>query len=133
MDGIQGAVLSIKLQHLDAWNNARRTHALTYQTHLPKHVQTIATQIGSESVYHLFVVRVQHREKVQQYLSTKGISTGIHYPIPIHQQPAFIHKWGTRSFPHSEKIATEIISLPMFPELTEEQIKYVCTALSECL
>ncbi len=133
MDGIQGAVLGVKLAHLDTWNAARRAHAATYRSLLPAGAKPIGAQPNSESVYHLFVVRVKERERVQQALSTRGISTGIHYPIPTHLQPAYAGKWTQGDFPHAERLANEVLSLPMFPELTSAQIAAVADALRAVL
>ncbi|UPA22499.1 DegT/DnrJ/EryC1/StrS family aminotransferase [Candidatus Peribacteria bacterium] len=133
MDGIQGAVLGVKLPHLDNWNNARRSHAEEYLAKLPEKAVPIATQPGSTSVYHLFIIRVADRDRVQKELADRGIATGIHYPVPIHLQPAYASNWKKGDFPHSEKLAEEILSLPMFPELTSEQIDAVISALNEVL
>jgi dTDP-4-amino-4,6-dideoxygalactose transaminase len=129
MDGIQGAVLGVKLKYLDGWNQLRRAHAETYRTQLPSNAKPIAVLEGSESVYHLFVVRVADRDGVQKALTEAGIATGIHYPIPIHLQPAYAGMWTKGQFPNAERLADEILSLPMFPELTDEQISSVVKAL----
>ncbi len=128
MDELQGAILQVKLQHLDAWNEARRSHANSYRDRLEGHVALLEEQRDRESVYHLFIARVPNRESVQGALRDAGIATGIHYPIPIHLQPAY---GGTDlgRFPVSEALASDILSLPMFPELTEEQISYVAETL----
>jgi dTDP-4-amino-4,6-dideoxygalactose transaminase len=133
MDGIQGAVLGVKLKYLDSWNEKRRAHAETYRSLLPETVQTIGFQEGSESVYHLFLIRIQNRDAVQKQLADKGIGAAIHYPIPIHLQPAYAHKWKQGDFPHSEKLSTDILSLPMFAELTNEQIQEVVDAVKAAL
>ena len=85
-------------------------------------------------VYHVYAVRVQQREAMQKALSAEGIQTGIHYPIPVHMQPAY-SDLGYRAgdFPHSEKAAAEVLSLPMFPEMTEAQLQAVATAVRECM
>jgi dTDP-4-amino-4,6-dideoxygalactose transaminase len=133
MDGIQGAVLGVKLRHLDGWNARRRTHAQAYRRLLPHGARPIGVRPGSDSVYHLFVVRVANRDAVQKALSGQGISTGIHYPIPIHHQPAYTGVWPHDAFPHSARLSEEILSLPMFPELTETQITAVVDALHSVL
>jgi dTDP-4-amino-4,6-dideoxygalactose transaminase len=133
MDGIQGAVLGVKLKHLDTWNAARRSHAHTYRELLPKEILTMKNQDGNESVYHLFVIQVKDRDMMQQKLSEKGIATGIHYPVPIHLQPAYAGRWKKGDFPNAEKLSDEILSLPMFPELTEIQIREVVEALKESI
>jgi dTDP-4-amino-4,6-dideoxygalactose transaminase len=133
MDGIQGAVLGVKLPYLDKWNNARRSHAETYLAKLPAKAIPMAIQDGSKSVYHLFVIRIADRERVQKELGERGIATGIHYPVPIHLQPAYAGRWKKGNFPHSEQLAEEILSLPMFPELTDIQIDAVLEALNAVL
>lgn len=133
MDGIQGAVLGVKLRYLDAWNAKRREHAALYRSLLPESVQTIGMQDGSESVYHLFVIRVPNRDDVQKALGDKGISTVIHYPTPIHLQGAYAGTWQQGDFPHAETLSGEILSLPMFAELTDAQIREVCDAVAAAL
>lgn len=133
MDGIQGAVLGVKLKHLDNWNNARRKHAEAYRSRLPAAAVPIAILDGADSVYHLFVIRIKNRDEVQKKLQERGIATGIHYPVPIHLQPAYAHIWKQGDFPHSETLAEEILSLPMFPELTSEHIDAVIAALNDVL
>ena len=135
LDGIQGAVLGVKLKHLEHWNDARRKHAAEYRSLLatnPK-VTLFTAHDDRTSNYHLFVIRVANRDAVQQKLKDKGIATGIHYPIPIHMQEAYAGIWQKGAFPVAEKIAPELLSLPMYAELTSEQAKEVCAALSDVL
>ncbi len=135
MDGIQGAVLDVKLKHLDRWNSARRKHASQYRKLLAgePRVKLFTEYSDREQNEHLFVIRVPNRDKVQQNLKAKGIATGIHYPIPIHLQKAYSDMgWKKGDFPISEKLADEILSLPMFAEMTEEQVEEVCTAVRNC-
>ena len=88
--------------------------------------------LSSEHVFHLYVVRADRRDDLQRHLSEKGISSGIHYPTPIHLQPVFAHLgYSEGDFPVAEKASKEILSLPMYPELEESQIKYVCDAIKE--
>lgn len=129
MDGIQGAVLGIKLPHLDGWNAKRKANAALYRRLLNGVVPMITEQSYGESVYHLFVIRTTKREALQAYLQERGIASGIHYPIPVHLQPAYEGYWKQGDFPVSEKLAQEILSLPMFPELREGQIEEVCEAV----
>lgn len=129
MDGIQGAVLDVKLQHLDGWNAKRRSHAALYRQQLQGVVPMMEEHSYGTSVYHLFVIRTQNREALQSHLQGRGIATGIHYPVPIHLQPAYAGKWRQGDFPVAETLMSEILSLPMFPELTEEQIEEVCEAM----
>lgn len=132
MDGIQGAILGVKLRHLDGWNEARRRHAAQYRSLLGDcdRIKLIKERGDSQPVYHLFVARVTDRDRVLSELKEAGIATGIHYPIPIHLQRAYEflgYKEG--SFPVSETLALEMISLPMFAELSQEQICFVADTL----
>lgn len=135
LDGIQGAILGVKLSHLDAWNTARRSHAKLYRSLLSTEtrIELFDAHPDRESNYHLFVVRVQNRDAVQTKLKEKNIGTGIHYPIPIHRQKAYEGRWVKGDFPVSEKLADTILSLPMYAEMTEEMIKEVSRALIESL
>ena len=133
LDGIQGAVLDVKLKHLDQWNGGRRTNAALYRKLLSDVPGIILFETHDNSVhnYHLFVIRVKNRDEVQNKLKEKGISTGIHYPIPIHLQKAYEGVgWKKGDFPVAEKLAGEILSLPMFAELTEGQVREVSEAVA---
>lgn len=136
MDGIQGAVLGIKLKHLDEHNQARRRHAEQYRAllgDLPG-VTLPFERSQSQHVYHLFVIRVSERDRVLKELENRGIHCGIHYPIPVHLQEAYRSLGlGRGSFPVSERSADEVLSLPMYPELTGEQIESVARELEACL
>jgi dTDP-4-amino-4,6-dideoxygalactose transaminase/acetyltransferase-like isoleucine patch superfamily enzyme len=133
MDGFQGAILRVKLRHLEAWTEARRTAAARYDDLLAgSGLRTPAPVSDSRHVYHVYAVRVDDREQVQQALNARGIHTGIHYPIPVHLQPAYAdlgHKEG--DFPESEAAAREVLSLPMYPELTPIQQDAVVAALRD--
>jgi dTDP-4-amino-4,6-dideoxygalactose transaminase len=134
MDGIQGAVLGVKLRHLGAWTEARRRNAALYNKYLAgiPHVATPQEMPYAKHVYHLYVIRVPNREKMQAHLEARGIATGLHYPVPLHMQKCFTHLgYKEGDFPVTEKAAKEILSLPMYPELTEEQIKYIADAVRE--
>jgi len=128
LDEIQAAVLRVKLRYLDEWNDKRREHAKLYNE-LLENVSGIETPTEKEfvkHVYHLYVIRCKNRNELQNYLSSKGVSTGIHYPIPVHLQKAYKHlEYKEGDFPITEKYAKEILSLPMFPELTDEEIEAV--------
>ena len=128
MDGIQGAVLNVKLPHLDAWNAKRREHALAYRQSL-QGVKPMAERPYGESAYHLFVVRSPDRDALQAHLTAQGIQSLIHYPVPIHLQPAY-KKWKEGAFPIAEKLAGEILSLPLYPELTDAQRAAVIEAVN---
>ncbi len=135
LDGLQGAVLDVKLKHLDSWNKARQSHATLYREMLSKEprVTLFEAHADRESNYHLFVIRVKNRDQVQAKLKEKGIATGIHYPIAIHMQEAYAGMWKKGAFPVAEKTTPELLSLPMYAELTDEMIKEVCSTLKECL
>ena len=133
MDGIQGTILRVKLRHLETWTEARWAHAARYDELLAgSGVQTPTVMPYSRHVYHIYTLRVPQRDTLQQALRAQGIQTGIHYPIPVHLQEAYADL-GYRSgdFPCSEQAASEVLSLPMFAEISHEQIRIVSTALRE--
>jgi dTDP-4-amino-4,6-dideoxygalactose transaminase len=128
MDGIQGAVLSVKLKYLADWNESRRTHAREY-TSLLNSLSEITTPPEAEHarhIYHIYAIRTGQRDGLMAALASKGISCGIHYPVPIHLQEAY-HFLGLKpgSFPVAETCAGEFLSLPMYPELSHEKIHCV--------
>ncbi len=132
MDGLQGAILSVKLRHLEEATHARRTHAHMYKDLLDNCEGSVLPfeQAGTRHVFHLFVLCVEHRDQLMQHLSGKGIGCGIHYPKPLHLQDAYRFLDQTEgAFPVVEKCANSQISLPMFPELTAEQVEYVAEAV----
>jgi dTDP-4-amino-4,6-dideoxygalactose transaminase len=135
MDGIQGAVLRIKLKHLAAANDRRRAHARLYRELLAD--VPVITPVETEHnhhVYHVYAVRVAGRDRVLEALTRAGIGCGIHYPVPIHLQEAYRSLGhGPGSFPVAERCANEFLSLPMFPELTSEQIQTVVAELKRAL
>jgi dTDP-4-amino-4,6-dideoxygalactose transaminase len=133
MDTLQAAILRAKLAHLEEWNEARRRHVTIYRELLsdldlvlpyePEHVR---------AVYHIFAVRLQERDALREHLKARGISTGIHYPIPLHLQPAYRHlAYKEGDFPITEECARQVLSLPMYPELTQEQMEEVTRAIKE--
>ena len=130
LDTIQAAVLSLKLPHLDGWNAARRAHADAYSARLGAHVKTPVAGAGAEHIYHLYVIQTPERDALEQRLKARQIHTGIHYPVPAHLQEACASLgYEAGDFPATEAAAARILSLPMFAELTEEQIDYVCDAV----
>lgn len=136
MDGIQAAVLSLKLKHLERSNAARRTHALAYNRALApvEEVITPTAAAHGEHVYHVYAVRVRNRNQVLDALGARGIMCGIHYPVPVHLQEAYAFLGHTPGdFPVAERCAEEFLSLPMFPELTTEQIERVAAELTACV
>ena len=135
MDAIQAAVLAIKLRRLTEWNDRRREVAAWYRAELAG--CSIAPPLEPESarhVYHLYVVRVEEREAVREQLDRCGVATGVHYPIPLHLQPALTHLGlGPGSFPETERAAREVLSLPMYPHMERGQVEHVVAALREAV
>lgn len=133
LDTIQAVVLNVKLKHLTEWNDARRQHAALYRRLLADVPVGLPVEAPNVlHVYHLFVIRVPARDALLKDLESRGISCGIHYPVPVHLQRAYEHLGYKRgAFPIAEKIAEELLSLPMYPELTDEQIAYVCEQIRE--
>jgi dTDP-4-amino-4,6-dideoxygalactose transaminase len=133
LEGIQGAVLSVKLKHLDKWNDGRRKNADLYRKYLEGSGVGVPEEMPyAKHVYHVFCVRVKDREKLIDFLKEKGVFTNIHYPIPIHLQKAYQflgYKKG--DFPVTEGCMDDILSMPMFAELTEEEIKYTAECIKE--
>jgi dTDP-4-amino-4,6-dideoxygalactose transaminase len=132
LDTLQAGVLTIKLRHLQEWNRRRADHAAMYDSLLAgiKGVQTPDRFADSTHIYHLYVIRTPQRDGLRQYLESRGIKTGIHYPIPIHLQPAYRELgYQVGDFPIAERHSREMLSLPMYPELAPDQIRYVCDAV----
>jgi len=131
LDSIQAAVLSVKLRHIDGWNERRRENARRYDALLTAAGFRVPKRWTDEGhVYHLYVVEVADRTAIADRLAQRGVHTGIHYPIPIHLQPAYAELGLSKGrYPKTEAAAERILSLPMFPELTSEQIEYVVDAL----
>jgi dTDP-4-amino-4,6-dideoxygalactose transaminase len=132
MEALQGAVLGVKLKHLDEWTKKRRSVASKYgellaglnELVLPKQMTY------AKHVFHLFVVRTPRRDALKAHLEDKGIGTGLHYPIPLHLQKAFKYLgYNHGDFPNAEKLANEILSLPIYPELGDDQITYVADSI----
>ncbi len=158
LDAIQAGILRVKLKYLSEWNEKRRQNASLYTEHLntaaPQYSSTAALKTQhltrnsepvtlntiippheptwSKAVYHLYIIRTKRRDDLQRYLSENGIGTGLHYPIPLHLQGAYQRAgWTSGIYPVTEKVAKEILSLPMFPQLTEQQILYVTEKIRE--
>jgi dTDP-4-amino-4,6-dideoxygalactose transaminase len=133
LDELQATILRVKLRHLDAQNARRQKIAEAYDVALAgSDVRPPARRSGASHVYHQYVVRVPKRASVQARLRSLGIGTGIHYPMPVHLQPAYRRRLalGPSACTASERASTEVLSLPMFPELTNEQVERVCAALA---
>jgi dTDP-4-amino-4,6-dideoxygalactose transaminase len=135
LDSIQAGWLSVKLRHLARWNEARRALAHRYHDLLAEAKEAIVAPLEApwtKGVYHLYVVRVQDREALQANLAEAGIGSGIHYPIPLHLQKAYEHLgYKKGDFPVTERVAAEIVSLPMFPQLTHGQLEEVANKVKE--
>lgn len=131
LEGIQGAILRVKLRHLDDWTEGRRRNAACYNEFLAESGIAIPVEAAyARHVYHVYGVRVSNRDPVQQALQEREIQTGIHYPIPVHLQKAYREPgFGPGDLPVTEKASAELLSLPMFPELERSQVEEVCEAL----
>ena len=134
MDGIQGAVLKVKLKHLKLWNAARRKNAKIYDSRLADYRSVIRPYEAdySRHVYHIYAVRFKNRERLITRLAEKGIACGIHYPVPVHLQNAYVSdSFKKYRFPVAERCSEEFVSLPMYPELAEEQIDHVTNLIHQ--
>ena len=132
---MQAAVLNVKLPRLEGWNIARRKHADHYRQGLQGvgdvRLPALCPE-GANHVYHLFMIETEHRDALQRHLGAAGVQTGIHYPVPIHLQPAYVGLGYRRgAFPVAEMLASRILSLPMFPELRSEEIEYVVSSIQQ--
>jgi dTDP-4-amino-4,6-dideoxygalactose transaminase len=128
LDNLQAAILRVKLRHLNKWNDSRRNNANRYNELLSNIGGTITPYEAdyAKHVYHLYVIRTEERDKLREELKSKGIATGIHYPIPLHLQPAYNYLgYREGDFPVTEECSQKILSLPMFAELTDEQIEEI--------
>jgi dTDP-4-amino-4,6-dideoxygalactose transaminase len=132
MDGIQGAILGVKLRHLEAWTEQRRQVATWYAETLDREsVRLPKARPDCRHVYHVYAVRTDDRDRLRDQLTSHGIQSGTHYPIPVHLQPAYADLgYGAGDFPNAEAAAREVLSLPLFPEMTREQVETVAAAVS---
>ncbi len=131
-DALQAAALRVKLKHLPAWTAARREHATLYRELLQDvpGIVTPAVADGVDPVWHLFVIQVEGRDEIMGALGAVGIQCGLHYPIPLHLQKAYATmELGPGSYPVAEEVSRRVLSLPMYPELTDESIECVCREL----
>jgi dTDP-4-amino-4,6-dideoxygalactose transaminase len=133
MDGFQGAVLNVKLKYLDRWTAKRQEFARLYRERLAgSNVRIPDDHVGCESVYHLFTPWVLNRDAVREELTRRGVQTAVHYPVPVHLQKAYSHLgYKSGSLPHTEKACAEVISMPLFPEMSHEQVVYAAETLAE--
>src|SRR3989338_157847 len=126
MDGLQAAILSTKLKYLEKWNKARRKAAAHYNELLPEEIKKPVETKNNRHVYHLYVIEVANRNRVLSYLTENGVEAGIHYPIPLHLQPPYSASvMSHTSLPRTEAAAKNILSLPLFPEITDEELQYI--------
>lgn len=138
LNSVNAAIGRIQLRRLDGWNESRRRLASRYRKELDG-VQGLALpsteRAGVRGVYHLFVVRSKSREKLKDYLESNRVETGVHYPVPIHLQTPYVQSYGYSegAYPLSEKLSAEVLSLPMYPDLTESQVSEVCSLIKESL
>ena len=132
MEGLQGAILRVKLHHLDQWTEARRAAASKYNRLLADCGVDLPIEMPwAQHVYHVYTLRADERDALQAALQAEGIQTVVHYALPAHLQPAYADLGYSRgSFPHSEKAANEVLSLPLYPEITDTQIQKVARALT---
>jgi dTDP-4-amino-4,6-dideoxygalactose transaminase len=133
MEGMQGAVLAVKLPHLDGWNDRRRALAERYSERLAEQGIVLPKEhADTRHVYHLYVIQAEDREALRDHLAQRGIETGLHYPIPLHQQEAYVSLgYRTGDFPVTETAAQHILSLPMYPDMPLEAVDYVSDAIRE--
>src|SRR5262249_3754059 len=127
LDALQAAVLSVKLSYLNGWTEARQRNARLYADLLADvEVVTAAEVPGVRHVYHLYVLRTPHRDALLAHLKAHGVGTGVHYPLPVHRQPAYLKLgYGNVALPQAERAAAEVLSVPMYAELMVEQIDHV--------
>ena len=135
IDTLQAAILAAKLPHLGAWTDARRAHARLYTERLTGSGVTPPWEApDARHVFHIYAVRTPHRDRLIERLRSKGVAAGIHYPVPLHRQPACIKEgYGAVSLPVTEQVAADIVSLPMYPEMTADQIEYIAGVVREAV
>lgn len=132
LDEMQAAVLRVKLRHLDARNHRRQQIAAYYGDRLAACDVRVPRQLpGEVHVYHQYVIRAAQRDRLQAHLKEAGVESGVHYPIPLHRQPSWQQRYGgSLSFPRAERLTQEILSLPVFPDLTDAEVEHVAGAVS---
>jgi dTDP-4-amino-4,6-dideoxygalactose transaminase len=134
LDSLQAALLTTKLPHLDGWNERRRAIAARYTSALEgSELRAPRVAPGRRHVYHLYVVEADDRDRLRDSLGRAGIGTAVHYPLPVHSQPAYRSLGEARSLPVSERLCATVVSLPIYPELADDEVDAVCSALSETL
>ena len=133
MEAIQGAVLGVKLKHLDDWNQRRQKHAEVYRRGLAESGLRLLEELpDTKSVHHIFPLFTEHRDDLRAYLQNAGVSTGLHYPTPVHLQPGYRHLgYQEGDFPETERACKEVISLPMYPELSDEDVQSIVDSVRQ--
>jgi dTDP-4-amino-4,6-dideoxygalactose transaminase len=134
LEALQAAILNVKLRHLTQWTEMRRSHAKKYSELLEgcTQIQLPKEREAAKSVYHLFVVQADRRDDLREFLDKKEIGTGLHYPIPLHLQPCFQYLgYKEGAFPRAERSSKRIVSLPMYPEITDDHIAFVASSIRE--
>jgi len=133
MEGFQGAILGVKLRHLDQWTEARRAVVQQYNELLANSdIETPVEMPWAKHVYHVYTVRSADRDGLQAALTAEGVQTGIHYPVPVHMQPAYADLgYGPGAFPRAEAAAKQVLSLPLYPEITQEAVAQVASAVQK--
>ncbi len=136
LEEIQAGVLNVKMKYIEEWTENRRKLAKLYtETFKSLGISEVITPYHPEyvnPVYHLYIIRVKDREKLSEHLNKNGVQTGLHYPLPLHMQKAYAHlNYKPEEFPVALKYAKEILSIPMYPEMTEEMVHYVCTTIKK--
>lgn len=133
MEGFQGAVLGVKLRHLERWTETRRNLVQQYNRLLSECELEVPREMsGVRHVYHVYTIRSKERDRLQKALAEDGVQTGIHYPVPVHLQPAYADLgYGLGSFPEAEAAAKQVLSLPLYPELSLQNVSYVADAVKK--
>jgi dTDP-4-amino-4,6-dideoxygalactose transaminase len=133
LDEMQAAILRVKLKHLARFSAARRAHAARYRELLVGAKLQLPAEHGKGGhIYHQFTVRLARRDAAKQALADAGIASGVYYPIPLHRQPVFEKEYGALSLPASEAAAREVLSLPIYPQLSDEQLRHIAGTLRAC-
>ena len=132
LDELQAAILRVKLKHLDRWNDRRRDRAALYRRLLAGSPVGLPVEHGRGAhVYHQFTVRAPLRDALSEALAARGVASAIYYPVPVHQQPVYAPEYGRVSLPVSERASREVLSLPVYPQLTDDAVRSVCDALRD--
>ncbi|MEM5807825.1 MAG: DegT/DnrJ/EryC1/StrS family aminotransferase [Candidatus Aenigmatarchaeota archaeon] len=134
MNTVNAAIGRVQLRSLDKWNEKRRRAAKLYRKLLPKHIQ-LEERKNRKHVYHMFVIKDGKRDEIIKHLAKNNIQTGVHYPLPIHLQPIYKERFGFKEgmFPIAESFCKEVVSLPLFPEIKKDEIKFVCEKVLEVI